>query len=59
MNRDFFGACEIARAVRRVQFGAQKSRDSWANRPSTEKILPEKIMHRAVKFSGALVVLCA
>ena len=23
-----------------------------------KKILPEKIMHRAVKFSGALVVLC-
>ena len=26
MNRDFFGAHEIARAVRRVRFGAQKSR---------------------------------
>ena len=23
-----------------------------------KKILPEKIIHRAVKFSGALVVLC-
>ena len=25
MNRDFFGAREIAGAVRRVRFGAQKS----------------------------------
>ena len=33
MNRDFFGAHEIARAVRRVRFGAQKSRDSWAQSP--------------------------
>jgi hypothetical protein len=29
MNRDFFGHRAIARAVRRVLFGAQKSRDSW------------------------------
>ncbi len=59
-TRDFFEAHEIARAVRRVRFGAQKSREFQGPFPRViKKILPEKIMHRAVKFSGALVVLCA
>ena len=58
-TRDFFGAHEIARALRRVRFGAQKSREFQGPIAQVrKKILPEKIMHRAVKFSGALVVLC-
>ena len=28
----------------------------WPNRPRNEKNPPEKIMHRAVKFIGALIV---
>ena len=37
MNQDFFGAREIAQAVRRVRFGAQKVEIHGPNRPSTEK----------------------
>ena len=36
--------------------GPQKRLDSWPNRPRNEKNPPEKIMHGAVKFIGALIV---
>ena len=52
-NSRLFGAREIARAVRRVRFGTQKSREFQGPFPSIENGLPEKITHRAVKFIGA------
>ena len=41
-----------------VHLGPKKVEIRGPNPPRFENCPPEKIMHRAVKFTGALVVLC-
>ena len=55
MNFDFFGP-QMSFATL-VPFGAQKVSIHGPNRPRNEKNPPEKIMHGAVKFVGALIVI--
>jgi hypothetical protein len=56
-NRDFFGPCEMGyRAVRRVPFGAQKSRDFQAQTSPTcpcNDLPTANIMYRAVSIRGS------